>query len=440
MIHQSEQQSQSEQQGPEEQHRLAEQQRLAERFAPVLVMWPEIPSSAHAGTQTRDMYTRQQSRSASRVTSGAHIVRDFYPRGVRVIMDHAQPWEPKPPLPLVPVGFTLAYRDYARFFFWPFAGIVAFALLVVGLAQGLAGFPRWGIEIGALAIVGALYLLSLRSPILVPVDYWHHLNHVVLGLGALVIWAAAFGPGGLWYVAPVVMIPSALAVLTSIAIGIVKGLAELSLRLLHVGRNLGLMLLNRQRRRWPSRKRLKSKLFHGVREPHEYSNASELFFRDPKDGKPMHRTDRTAYWAAYSRIRARGEYPLTFYARVMEPDTDGSVVIQYWFCYYYDDWANEHECDWETVLVVLRDGKPITAACSQHETGEYRDWAHVETRGDRPVLYVSAGSHAIYFEPGAYLTERAVAGLRVTSLDAEVFGRDVFEFIDFTPTAQDKSF
>ncbi|MEX2431602.1 MAG: hypothetical protein WD645_06765, partial [Dehalococcoidia bacterium] len=34
----------------------------------------------------------------------------------------------------------------------------------------------------------------------------------------------------------------------------------------------------------------------------------------------------------------------------------------------------------------------------------------------------------------------AVAGLRVTSLDAEVFGRDVFEFIDFTPTAQDKSF
>src|SRR5690606_32989220 len=70
----------------------------------------------------------------------------------------------------------------------------------------------------------------------------------------------------------------------------------------------------------------------------------------------------------------------------------------------------------------------------QHETGEFRDWVHVETRGDRPVLYVSAGSHALYFEPGVYTTERAVIGLRVTSLDAEVFGRDVLEFIDFTPT------
>jgi threonine synthase len=33
-------------------------------------------------------------------------------------------------------------------------------------------------------------LLSFRSPILVPVDYWHHLNHVVLGVGIIGIWRA----------------------------------------------------------------------------------------------------------------------------------------------------------------------------------------------------------------------------------------------------------
>ncbi|MEX2375027.1 MAG: hypothetical protein WD942_05495, partial [Dehalococcoidia bacterium] len=295
-------------------------------------------------------------------------------------MDEAQPWDPKPPLPLVPVSFTLAYRDYARFFFWPFAWLVAIALLLVALAQGLTGLPRSGIEIGALVVIGTLYILSLRSPILVPVDYWHHLNHVVLGVGVLVIWAAAFGPRYLMYVAPFVAIPSALAVSTSLAIGVIKGLANLTLRFLHLGRNLFFVLINRERKRWNRRILSEPKMFHGVREPHEYSPRSELFFRSPRDGKPMHRTDRDAYWTAYSRILARDRYPVTYYARVMDPEPDGTTVIQYWFCYYYDDWANEHEGDWETALVILRDDVPVAAAASQHETGEYREWAHVQTQ------------------------------------------------------------
>src|SRR5690606_348245 len=137
---------------------------------------------------------------------------------------------------------------------------------------------------------------------------------------------------------------------------------------LHELRNIGLALIDREPRIWRGRRRRPpSRLFHGVRAPHEYTEGSELFFRDPRDGKAMHRADRASYWAAYSRIVARGAYPITYYARVMEPDPNGRRVIQYWLCYYYNDWANEHEGDWETVLVMLRDNRPVAVACSQHE-------------------------------------------------------------------------
>jgi len=49
------------------------------------------------------------------------------------------------------------------------------------------------------------------------------------------------------------------------------------------------------------------------------------------------------------------------------------------------------------------------------------------------VLYVAAGSHAFYFEAGAFLAERAVAGLRVTSIDAALFGKQVLDYVDFAP-------
>jgi hypothetical protein len=27
------------------------------------------------------------------------------------------------------------------------------------------------------------------------------------------------------------------------------------------------------------------------------------------------------------------------------------VALQYWFCYYFDDWANIHEGDWESITI-----------------------------------------------------------------------------------------
>jgi len=409
------------------------QQRLAERFAPVLVMWPEIPAVADAPDSLRRQFERRRLPSASRIDTGAHITRDFYPRDVRIILEHAQAWEPRPPFPLMPIGLTRLYRDFARYFFWPIIAAVTATMLIVALAQSVDGSARTAVEIGALVFLGALYLLTLRSPILTPVDYWHHLNHLLIVAGIVTVWLATFGTGELWYVGVVVAVPSLSLLVTSLIIRATgERVANFAIWPIRWLRSVMVWILNR---RGHARLRLhQSRVIQGVKPAHEYGEDGELFYRHPGDGKPMHRSNRESFWSGYSRILARQEerYPVTCYARVLEPNSDGVEAIQYWFCYYYDDWANQHEGDWEEVVVMLRDGSPISVAASAHEGGETRDWEHVEQHEGRPVLYVAAGSHAFFFREGAFLAERAVAGLRVTSVDAALLGKHVLDYVDFT--------
>jgi hypothetical protein len=405
---------------------------LAERYAPVLVMWREIPALPNPSARLRQQHARLERHSSSRALSGAHINRDFHPRDVRLVLDHAQAWDPRPPLPVLPTEFTRLYRDFARFFFWPIAGTVIAALLIITFAQGLQEAPRTSIEIGTLVLLGALYLVTLRSPILTPVDSWHHLNHVLIAGGLMATWYVIFGIGTLWYLGLIIAAPSAVLLLTSFLIREVTGFAGFVILPLRWLRGLALWMLNR-RAHYPPKWR-RSRVIQGLKPAHEYTEDSEFFFRHPRDGKPMYRADRSAYWSAYSRILARDEekYPVTYYARVLDPNADGITAIQYWFCYYYNDWANEHECDWETAVVFLREDQPVAVAASSHEAGEVRDWRHVRQKDGHPILYVAAGSHAFYFQPGAFLAERAVAGLRVTSLDAALFGRQILDYVDFT--------
>ena len=111
---------------------------------------------------------------------------------------------------------------------------------------------------------------------------------------------------------------------------------------------------------------------------------------------------------AARRFQGDPAYRERVYARV-KPD-GGRVWLQYWlWCYYNPKHLlgfGKHEGDWETAMVIVRNGQPIAVACSQHESGEQRDWAHVETRGNRPVLYVAVGCHALYFEPARYVIGR----------------------------------
>ncbi len=83
--------------------------------------------------------------------------------------------------------------------------------------------------------------------------------------------------------------------------------------------------------------------------------------------------------------------------------SDDDLAIQYWFCYYYDDWANQHEGDWEGICVFLRydgaDYRPLGASYYAHETGKRRHWEEIELeRDEHPRVYVAAGSHASYFQ------------------------------------------
>lgn len=91
------------------------------------------------------------------------------------------------------------------------------------------------------------------------------------------------------------------------------------------------------------------------------------------------------------------------------------LTIQYWFCYYYDDWANQHEGDWEGICLFFRntnknvpppgsvltadDYVPVGANYYAHETGLRRRWQEVErVEQTHPLVYVAAGSHASYFQ------------------------------------------
>jgi hypothetical protein len=104
-------------------------------------------------------------------------------------------------------------------------------------------------------------------------------------------------------------------------------------------------------------------------------------------------------------------FPNIAYARVVEQDD--TVIVQYWMFYYFNNWNNKHEADWELVQLTFDASsaqralqeQPETISLSQHSTGETAKWtdAKVHHEGDRPLIFVAAGSHANYFAPRVYM-------------------------------------
>jgi hypothetical protein len=147
---------------------------------------------------------------------------------------------------------------------------------------------------------------------------------------------------------------------------------------------------------------------------------------------------------SYRQYHASGAPPV-YYGRVVREN--GWIALQYFLFYAYNNWrsgfhgANDHEGDWEMVVVYLyraADGalRPAWVVCSNHEyPGEElrRPWEGpdaVERDGTHPVIYVGAGSHAGYFHAGEYLAEaelpylsRLTAGLeRLRGLWGRLWG------------------
>src|SRR5262245_39511324 len=111
-----------------------------------------------------------------------------------------------------------------------------------------------------------------------------------------------------------------------------------------------------------------------------------------------------------------------YYGRVVR---DGDwIALQYWFFYAFNNWrsgfhgANDHEADWEMIVVYLYrrsdgDAAPAWVAYASHDFhGDdlRRAWddPELERLGEHPVVYAGAGSHASYFRPGEYLSELEV--------------------------------
>ncbi len=117
------------------------------------------------------------------------------------------------------------------------------------------------------------------------------------------------------------------------------------------------------------------------------------------------------YREQYRRLRmSHPELKNVTYAHAIE--ANGRLWLQYWLWYFYNDYQlsfmlGKHEGDWEMVQFRFDEDAdaPDVAVYAQHRYGEVRTWDKVETLSGRPVVYVSRGSHASYFEAGFHQTE-----------------------------------
>lgn len=115
-----------------------------------------------------------------------------------------------------------------------------------------------------------------------------------------------------------------------------------------------------------------------------------------------------------------------YYGRVVR---DGRyIILHYLFFYVMNNWrsgfygVNDHEADWEQVLVYLADeGEqgpvPLWVAYALHDfKGDNlrRRWddPELQKEGTHPIVFAGAGSHASYFTKGEYLMSIAPSFLK----------------------------
>jgi hypothetical protein len=104
----------------------------------------------------------------------------------------------------------------------------------------------------------------------------------------------------------------------------------------------------------------------------------------------------------------------TVYAHVASEEGEPGIAVQYWYFYYFNDFANKHEGDWEMVQVMFDEAntaeealqqEPTRTAYSGHAGGELADWTDkkVEKVGIRPVVYVTTGANAAHYSEGTFV-------------------------------------
>jgi len=106
---------------------------------------------------------------------------------------------------------------------------------------------------------------------------------------------------------------------------------------------------------------------------------------------------------------------VTYYGRIKQ---DGDyIVLQYWFFDAFNYWGevedgmNNHEGDWEMIMIFLKGDMPeYVAYSSHHNKGAVtrRRWSQMEKEGEHPIVYVALGSHANYFTVGEILVTNPI--------------------------------
>lgn len=76
-------------------------------------------------------------------------------------------------------------------------------------------------------------------------------------------------------------------------------------------------------------------------------------------------------------------------------NSGGYDVYQYWIYYADNDWANDHEHDWEKYFVYFQNGLPTHVLISQHDGQQIVSWASMPKDGTHPKIGVDGGAHAM---------------------------------------------
>ena len=117
----------------------------------------------------------------------------------------------------------------------------------------------------------------------------------------------------------------------------------------------------------------------------------------------------------------KSDVPTTVYARVAtDPENPGTVVLQYWFWWIFNDWNDKHEGDWEMIQLLFDADsaeaalatEPRAVAFAQHEGSEVSPWddRKLLKDGDHVAVYPGQGSHAAYYTQARWFGKSAAAG------------------------------
>ena len=98
----------------------------------------------------------------------------------------------------------------------------------------------------------------------------------------------------------------------------------------------------------------------------------------------------------------------TIYAKFVYAPAERRLYLEYWSYFFFNDWNNTHESDWELLALAFNADsaaealkmEPSWVGYAQHGSGESAQWTgddKLQRDGDHPIAYLSAGSHATYY-------------------------------------------